>query len=43
MAQWELDSLAGFLKIARNYYDYTQDASFINDNCEPYRAGTGLH
>lgn len=32
--QYELDSLAGFLKIARSYYANTKDASFINDNCE---------
>ncbi|KAL4724460.1 hypothetical protein ACLX1H_009076 [Fusarium chlamydosporum] len=29
---YELDSLAGFLKIARSYYNNTKDASFINDN-----------
>ncbi|ESU15193.1 hypothetical protein FGSG_08193 [Fusarium graminearum PH-1] len=30
--KYELDSLAGFLKIARSYYNNTKDASFINDN-----------
>ncbi|KAF9769687.1 hypothetical protein IL306_012860, partial [Fusarium sp. DS 682] len=30
--KWELDSLAGFLKIARSYYANTKDSSFINDN-----------
>ncbi|KAM0542405.1 hypothetical protein ACHAO7_009959 [Fusarium culmorum] len=30
--KYELDSLAGFLKIARSYYSNTKDASFINDN-----------
>ncbi|KAF4336881.1 DUF1237 domain protein [Fusarium beomiforme] len=30
--KWELDSLAGFLKIARSYYANTNDSSFINDN-----------
>ncbi|KAH7478166.1 Meiotically up-regulated 157 protein [Fusarium oxysporum f. sp. matthiolae] len=30
--KYELDSLAGFLKIVRSYYDNTKDASFINDN-----------
>lgn len=34
MLQYELDSLAGFLKITRSYYEYTKDTSFINDNCE---------
>lgn len=35
--QYELDSLAGFLKIVRSYYANTKDSSFINDNCElPY-------
>lgn len=31
--QYELDSLAGFLKITRSYYANTKDSSFINDNC----------
>ncbi|KAK3175644.1 hypothetical protein K4F52_010098 [Lecanicillium sp. MT-2017a] len=30
--KYELDSLAGFLKITRSYYEYTKDTSFINDN-----------
>ncbi|KJZ75198.1 hypothetical protein HIM_05392 [Hirsutella minnesotensis 3608] len=30
--KYELDSLAGFLKISRSYYDNTKDASFINEN-----------
>ncbi|KAH8880258.1 hypothetical protein GQ53DRAFT_755240 [Thozetella sp. PMI_491] len=30
--KYELDSLAGFLKISRAYYANTKDASFINDN-----------
>lgn len=30
--KWELDSLAGFLKIVRSYYQYTNDSSFMNDN-----------
>ncbi|KAF5019812.1 hypothetical protein F66182_8181 [Fusarium sp. NRRL 66182] len=30
--KYELDSLAGFLKIVRSYYSNTGDASFINDN-----------
>ncbi|KAG7431733.1 Meiotically up-regulated gene 157 protein [Fusarium oxysporum f. sp. raphani] len=30
--KYELDSLAGFLKIVRSYYDNTKDASFINNN-----------
>ncbi|ENH62180.1 hypothetical protein FOC1_g10015143 [Fusarium oxysporum f. sp. cubense race 1] len=30
--KYELDSLAGFLKIVRSYYDNTKDSSFINDN-----------
>ncbi|KAK4086100.1 hypothetical protein PCL_06851 [Purpureocillium lilacinum] len=30
--KYELDSLAGFLKISRSYYANTKDASFINDN-----------
>jgi meiotically up-regulated gene 157 (Mug157) protein len=30
--KYELDSLAGFLKICRSYYDNTQDSSFMNDN-----------
>ncbi|KHN93971.1 DUF1237 domain protein [Metarhizium album ARSEF 1941] len=32
--KYELDSLAGFLKISRSYYQNTQDTSFINDNWE---------
>uniref|UniRef100_A0A0D2YD71 Meiotically up-regulated gene 157 protein n=1 Tax=Fusarium oxysporum (strain Fo5176) TaxID=660025 RepID=A0A0D2YD71_FUSOF len=30
--KYELDSLAGFLKIVRSYYANTKDSSFINDN-----------
>ncbi|KND91715.1 hypothetical protein TOPH_03818 [Tolypocladium ophioglossoides CBS 100239] len=30
---YELDSLAGFLKISRSYYENTKDSSFINKNC----------
>ncbi|TFA98416.1 hypothetical protein CCMA1212_009844 [Trichoderma ghanense] len=30
--KYELDSLAGFLKITRSYYANTKDSSFINDN-----------
>ncbi|PHH93291.1 hypothetical protein CDD83_7990 [Cordyceps sp. RAO-2017] len=30
--KYELDSLAGFLKICRSYYANTKDSSFINDN-----------
>ncbi|KAK3934046.1 Six-hairpin glycosidase-like protein [Diplogelasinospora grovesii] len=30
--KFELDSLAGFLKISRSYYENTRDSSFINDN-----------
>ncbi|ORX39562.1 DUF1237 domain protein [Kockovaella imperatae] len=30
--KYELDSLAGFLKMAHRYYKYTSDDSFINDN-----------
>ncbi|KAH8827769.1 Six-hairpin glycosidase-like protein [Flagelloscypha sp. PMI_526] len=30
--KYELDSLCGFLKLSRGYYNRTQDASFINDN-----------
>ncbi|KAM3443976.1 hypothetical protein NHJ13734_001700 [Beauveria thailandica] len=29
---YELDSLAGFLKISRSYYENTQDSSFVNEN-----------
>ncbi|KAM3440075.1 hypothetical protein MY4824_002330 [Beauveria thailandica] len=29
---YELDSLAGFLKISRSYYENTQDSSFANEN-----------
>ncbi|GAB0146961.1 hypothetical protein EsHS_00007345 [Epichloe bromicola] len=32
--KWELDSLAGFLKISRSYYQNTKDTSFINKNWE---------
>ncbi|OAQ96798.1 hypothetical protein LLEC1_06971, partial [Akanthomyces lecanii] len=32
--KYELDSLAGFLKISRSYYENTNDPSFINDNCK---------
>ncbi|KAI9172562.1 DUF1237 domain [Paramyrothecium foliicola] len=30
--KYELDSLAGFLKICRSYYQYTNDVSFMNEN-----------
>ncbi|KAG5987053.1 hypothetical protein E4U43_005251, partial [Claviceps pusilla] len=30
--KYELDSLAGFLKISRSYYQNTKDTSFMNDN-----------
>ncbi|KAL2208002.1 hypothetical protein CC79DRAFT_1333817 [Sarocladium strictum] len=30
--KYELDSLAGFLKISRSYYENTNDSSFVNDN-----------
>lgn len=32
--KYELDSLAGFLKISRSYYQNTKDTSFINGNWE---------
>ncbi|KAM0738877.1 hypothetical protein ACQRIT_006614 [Beauveria bassiana] len=32
--KYELDSLAGFLKISRSYYENTQDSSFVNENCK---------
>ncbi|KAG5941637.1 hypothetical protein E4U60_007790 [Claviceps pazoutovae] len=32
--KYELDSLAGFLKISRSYYQNTHDTSFINSNWE---------
>lgn len=35
--QYELDSLAGFLKICRSYYENTKDSSFLNDNCRYLR------
>lgn len=34
LLQYELDSLAGFLKISRSYYQNTKDTSFMNDNCK---------
>ncbi|KAG7097158.1 hypothetical protein E1B28_004535 [Marasmius oreades] len=30
--KYELDSLCGFLKLSRSYYNATNDASFMNDN-----------
>ncbi|KAG9219148.1 hypothetical protein CCMSSC00406_0001558 [Pleurotus cornucopiae] len=30
--KYEIDSLCGFLKLSRSYYQSTKDASFINDN-----------
>ncbi|GLB33616.1 putative DUF1237 containing protein [Lyophyllum shimeji] len=30
--KYEIDSLCGFLKLSRSYYQATKDASFINDN-----------
>ena len=33
-AQYELDSLCGFLKLSRAFYQNSNDSSFINDNCE---------
>ncbi|KAG6832973.1 hypothetical protein H0H92_004857 [Tricholoma furcatifolium] len=30
--KYEVDSLCGFLKMSRSYYQYTNDSSFINDN-----------
>jgi len=32
--KYELDSLCGFLKLSRAYYQNTNDSSFINDDCE---------
>jgi uncharacterized protein len=32
--KYELDSLCGFLKLSRSYYQATKDTSFMNDNCE---------
>ncbi len=31
--QYELDSLCGFLKLSRLYYQNTKDTSFMNNNC----------
>ncbi|KAK7470856.1 hypothetical protein VKT23_002272 [Stygiomarasmius scandens] len=30
--KYEIDSLCGFLKLSRSYFNATQDSSFINDN-----------
>lgn len=30
--QYEIDSLCGFLKLSRSYYQATKDTSFMNDN-----------
>ncbi|KNZ74441.1 Meiotically up-regulated gene 157 protein [Termitomyces sp. J132] len=30
--KYEIDSLCGFLKLSRSYYQATQDSSFMNDN-----------
>ena len=35
--QFELDSLAGFLKMSNRYYRYTKDSSFLNFNCKCIR------
>ncbi|KAK7695703.1 hypothetical protein QCA50_000339 [Cerrena zonata] len=35
--KYELDSLCGFLKLSRSYYEATKDSSFINDNCQIFR------
>lgn len=32
--QYEIDSLSGFVKLSRSYYEETGDDSFINDNCK---------
>lgn len=40
--QYEIDSLCGFLKLSRSYYQATNDASIMNDNCAyAYRAMKG--
>jgi meiotically up-regulated gene 157 (Mug157) protein len=31
--QYEIDSLCGFLKLSRAYYQSTGDSSFINEHC----------
>ena len=30
--QYEIDSLCGFLKLSRSYYEKTEDASILNAN-----------
>ncbi|KAF5369901.1 hypothetical protein D9758_001236 [Tetrapyrgos nigripes] len=32
--KYEIDSLCGFLKLSRSYFNATQDASFMNENCK---------
>ena len=31
--QYEIDSLCGFIKLSRSYYESTNDSSFMNSNC----------
>lgn len=31
--QYEIDSLCGFLKLSRSYFQRTNDSSFMNENC----------
>ncbi|KAF9055508.1 hypothetical protein BDZ89DRAFT_1088090 [Hymenopellis radicata] len=31
--KYEMDSLSGFVKLSRTYYEKTGDSSFMNDNC----------
>ncbi|KAL0061344.1 hypothetical protein AAF712_011861 [Marasmius tenuissimus] len=33
--KYEIDSLCGFLKLSRSYYNSTKDDSFMNENSEP--------
>ena len=34
--QYEIDSLCGFLKLSRAYFQQTNDSSFMNENCTYY-------
>jgi meiotically up-regulated gene 157 (Mug157) protein len=33
LPKYEIDSLCGFLKLSRSFYEATNDSSFMNDNC----------
>ena len=35
--KYEIDSLCGFLKLSRSYYNNTKDASFMDSECMSHK------